>query len=113
LRDPLTTSREEEEDARRLDEGRAVARPSCRRELKLPQARWSDVMLLVKKAHASARLRTRIARSRHSVCIRQARRFAGITGSGRPDRLLTFLITPHDNLALAHVLKSPIDRRHR
>src|SRR5690606_33930689 len=48
LRDPLTTAREEEEDARRLQEGRQVAQAlhQARAERGV---RWSDVMLLVKK----------------------------------------------------------------
>ncbi len=108
LRDPLTTPREEEEDARRLEEGRAVAQAILQARLQLPHARWSDVMLLVKK-------RT------HLRAYERALREAGIPFASDKRgglleslevadliALLTFLITPHDNLALAHVLKSPI-----
>ena len=113
LRDPLTASREEEEDARRLEEGRAVAHAikQALREISTRANRdpsWSDVMLLVKK-------RT------HLGAYENALREAGIPfvsdkRGGLLDSLevadlialLTFLITPGDNLALAHVLKSPI-----
>lgn len=108
LRDPLTMPREEEEDARRLEEGRAVAQAIRQAKEKLPQARWSDVMLLVRK-------RT------HLRAYERALREAGIPFASDKRgglleslevadliALLTFLITPHDNLALAHVLKSPI-----
>ena len=113
LRDPLTTPREEEEDARRFDEGRAMARAIlvARRQLAARNGRmpaWSDVMLLVKK-------RT------HLLAYESALRDAGIPfvsdkRGGLLESLevadlialLTFLITPGDNRALAHVLKSPI-----
>jgi ATP-dependent helicase/nuclease subunit A len=116
LRDPLTTPREEEEDARRLDEGRLVARAiaQARRELALRDGdaeravRWSDVMLLVKKrAYLSA----------YETALREAGiPFVSDKRGGLLDSLevadlialLTFLITPGDNRALAHVLKSPI-----
>ena len=108
LRDPLTTPREEEEDARRLEEGRAVAQAIRQAKEKLTHAQWSDVMLLVRK-------RT------HLRAYERALREAGIPFASDKRgglleslevadliALLTFLITPHDNLALAHVLKSPI-----
>jgi len=108
LRDPLTTPREEEEDARRLEEGRAVAQAILQARTKLKSERWSDVMLLVKK-------RT------HLRAYERALREAGIPFASDKRgglleslevadliALLTFLITPHDNLALAHVLKSSI-----
>jgi len=108
LRDPLTTARQEEEDERRLREGRAVAQAILRARAQLGSAHWSDVMLLVK-------------RRTHLRAYEQALREAGIPFAS--DRrggllaaleiadliaLLTFLITPGDDLALAHVLKSPI-----
>lgn len=108
LRDPLTTPREEEEDARRLEEGRAVALAILQARKELKSERWSDVMLLVKK-------RT------HLRAYERALREAGIPFASDKRgglleslevadliALLNFLITPHDNLALAHVLKSPI-----
>ncbi|HXA47366.1 MAG TPA: UvrD-helicase domain-containing protein, partial [Burkholderiaceae bacterium] len=60
LRDPLTTARLEQEDARRYDEGKVLATAliAARQELSArtgTAARWSDVMLLVKKrAHLRA-----------------------------------------------------------
>lgn len=107
LRDPLTTPREEDDDARRRDEGDAVAKAlwHAKKMLGVP---WSDVMLLVKKrAHLSA--------------YESALRAAGIPfisdkRGGLLESLevldlmalLNFLITPGDNRALAHVLKCPI-----
>lgn len=108
LRDPLTTPREEEEDARRLDEGRAVAQAILQARSEIKSSRWSDVMLLVKK-------RT------HLRAYERALREAGIPFASDKRgglleslevadliALLNFLITPHDDLALAHVLKSPL-----
>jgi ATP-dependent helicase/nuclease subunit A len=112
LRDPLITPREEEEDARRLDEGRTVAQAILRARRELSEqgdaVQWSDVMLLVKK-------RT------HLTAYESALREAGIPfvsdkRGGLLEALeiadlialLTFLITPGDNRALAHVLKCPI-----
>ncbi|MDP3843913.1 MAG: UvrD-helicase domain-containing protein [Oxalobacteraceae bacterium] len=113
IRDPLTTPREEQEDARRRDEGHAVAQAILHAKRTLgaqtdAPVRWSDVMLLVKK-------RT------HLGAYEGALRAAGIPFAS--DRrggllgaleildliaLLNFLITPGDDLALAHVLKSPL-----
>lgn len=116
LRDPLTTPREEEDDARRRDEGRLVAQAilQARRQLRIPgqqgerALKWSDVMLLVKKR-------------RHLISYEAALREAGIPfvsdkRGGLLEALeiadlmalLTFLMTPNDTRALAHVLKSPI-----
>lgn len=113
LRDPLHSPRKEEQDERRVDEGRAVAQAilNAMRELSAHQdgdAKWSDVMLLVKK-------RT------YLVAYESALREAGIPfvsdkrgglleslEVGDLIALLRFLITPGDNQALAHVLKSPI-----
>jgi ATP-dependent helicase/nuclease subunit A len=111
LRNPLTTPREEQEDARRLDEGRTVAQAIVRARNALGSTRavrWSDVMLLVKKRA-------------HLIAYESELREAGIpfVSDKRGGllqsleiadliALLTFLITPADNRALAHVLKSPI-----
>lgn len=107
LRDPLTTAREEEEDARRLQEGRAVAQALLAAKASKGAA-WSDVMLLVRKrTHLQA----------YERALREAGiPFASDKRGGLLDSLevadlialLTFLITPHDDLALAHVLKSPM-----
>src|SRR5690606_378955 len=107
LRDPLTTAREDEEDARRLEEGRQVA-CALHQARAARGVRWADVMLLVKK-------RTHLAA--YESALREAGiPFASDRRGGLLDSLeiadlialLTFLITPHDDLALAHVLKSPI-----
>jgi ATP-dependent helicase/nuclease subunit A len=103
----LQQAREELEDERRLEEGRAVACAllHARRDRAM---RWSDVMLLVKKrSHLSA----------YETALREAGiPFVSDRKGGLLDALevldlvalLTFLITPGDNRALAHVLKSPI-----
>lgn len=113
LRDPLSEAREEQEDARRLDEGRAVASAilQAKRERGARigcDAHWSDVMLLVKKrAHLRA----------YETALREAGiPFVSDKRGGLLESLevydlialLTFLITPGDNRALAHVLKCPI-----
>jgi ATP-dependent helicase/nuclease subunit A len=108
LRDPLMAARGEEEDARRFEEGRAVARALLRARQELGDLPWSETMLLVKK-------RT------HLAAYESALREAGIPfvsdkRGGLLESLevadlialLTFLITPGDNRALAHVLKSPV-----
>jgi ATP-dependent helicase/nuclease subunit A len=115
-RNPLTSARDEEEDARRRDEGRAVALAllRARGDVTINEGRrtrvmaWSDVMLLVKKR-------------KHLPAYEAALRAAGIPfvsdkRGGLLESLeiadlialLTFLTTPGDSLALAHVLKSPI-----
>ncbi|HVK95192.1 MAG TPA: UvrD-helicase domain-containing protein, partial [Noviherbaspirillum sp.] len=113
LRNPLTTPRAEQEDARRIDEGRAVAQAilAGMRALSAQQghpAKWSDVMLLVKKrtyltAYESA------LRSAGIPFVSDKR--GGLLESLEVAdliALLTFLIMPGDNHALAHVLKSPV-----
>ena len=113
MRDPLNDAREEEEDARRLDEGRAVAQAILQAQRERTQkigrvTAWSDIMLLVKKrAHLSA----------YESALREAGiPFVSDKRGGLLESLevldlialLTFLITPGDNRALAHVLKSPL-----
>ncbi len=112
LRNPLITPREEEDDARRRDEGRQVAQAILLARQRIQVGgralKWGDVMLLVKKR-------------RHLIAYESALREAGIPfvsdkRGGLLDSLeiadlialLTFLITPNDTRALAHVLKSPI-----
>ncbi|MQR01876.1 UvrD-helicase domain-containing protein [Glaciimonas soli] len=115
-RNPLTTARDEEEDARRLDEGHAIARAlmEVRRTLRVKDgggtraADWSDIMLLVKKrTHLNA----------YEAALRDAQipfmsdRRGGLLESLEISdliALLTFLIMPDDARALAHILKSPI-----
>lgn len=115
-RNPLLTPKEEEEDARRRLEGDALAKAlqQAYREVKVADGKsgrdmkWSDVMLLVRK-------RT------HLMAYESALRAAGIPfvsdkRGGLLESLeiadlialLTFLMTPNDTRALAHVLKSPI-----
>ncbi|TFV88985.1 ATP-dependent exonuclease, partial [Oxalobacteraceae bacterium OM1] len=107
LRDPLTEAREEQEDARRVLEGQAVAQAILQAR-SARGAAWSDVMLLVKKR-------------KHLAAYESALRAAGIPfisdkRGGLLESLevadlialLGFLITPGDNRALAHVLKSPV-----
>ncbi len=110
LRDPLLTPREAGDDERRLEEGRLVARAlwQAKQVLGGDPVKWSDMLLLVK-------------RRKHLIAYENALREAGIPFVS--DRrggllnslealdliaLLNFLITPGDNLALAHVLKSPL-----
>ncbi|MBI1889820.1 MAG: UvrD-helicase domain-containing protein [Burkholderiales bacterium] len=107
LRNPLSTPLEEQEDRRRLDEGRAVAQALLRARQERGCA-WKQVMLLVKKRQ-------------HMGAYEMAMREAGIPfvsdrRGGLLDALevldlialLTFLTTPGDNRALAHILKSPM-----
>ncbi|MCO4859329.1 UvrD-helicase domain-containing protein [Herbaspirillum sp. WGmk3] len=115
-RNPLTTPRGEEDDARRLLEGQALAQALLKAWREVPvvegrgtrSMRWGDIMLLVRK-------RT------HLAAYESALRAAGIPfisdkRGGLLESLeiadlialLTFLITPNDTRALAHVLKSPI-----
>ncbi|HWU96965.1 MAG TPA: UvrD-helicase domain-containing protein [Oxalicibacterium sp.] len=108
LRDPLTTSREEQEDERRLHEGRAVAQAILRARSTVDDFAWSDVMMLVKK-RTHLRAYERALREAGIPFISDKR--GGLLASleiADLIALLTFLITPNDNLALAHVLKSPI-----
>lgn len=113
LRNPLTEPREEEEDARRRDEGRRAAQAIVAAMLEFGvrhgrEAKWSDVMLLVKKrayltAYESALRDAGIPFvSDKRGGLLESLEVADLTA------LLSFLITPGDNRALAHVLKSPI-----
>ncbi|MEN3363966.1 MAG: ATP-dependent helicase/nuclease subunit, partial [Burkholderiales bacterium] len=113
LRDPLTAPREEEEDARRLDEGRLVAQAilQARHGIALRQGRevpWSDVMLLVKKRAYLTAYETALREA--GIPFVSDKRGGLLESLEVADliALLTFLITPGDNRALAHVLKSPI-----
>ncbi|WP_246541562.1 UvrD-helicase domain-containing protein [Collimonas antrihumi] len=116
LRNPLTTAREESEDARRRDEGRQLAQAlwRARQELTVRQEqggraiRWSDVMLLVKKrSHLGA---YESALREAGIPFMSDKRGGLLESLEISDliALLTFLITPDDARALGHVLKSPI-----
>ncbi|WP_394780634.1 UvrD-helicase domain-containing protein [Undibacterium sp.] len=113
LRNPLTTPLEEAEDARRLDEGRQVARALLQArqaavESTGVQLPWSEVMLLVRRrTHLSAYER---ALREAGIPFVSSRRGGLLEALEVADliALLTFLITPGDNRALAHVLKSPV-----
>lgn len=113
LRDPLQTGRTEQEDARRQDEGQMVAQAILRARTALTDAEgnmpaWKDVMVLVKKrAHLAA----------YEGALRSAgipfvsdKRGGLLTALEVADltALLRFLMTPADNTALAHALKSPV-----
>ena len=113
LRDPLSTARDEDEDARRVNEGRAVARAlrSALRELEVRHqrpAQWSDVMLLVKKRTYLAAYESALREA--GIPFVSDKRGGLLESLEVADliALLSFLITPADNRALAHVLKSPI-----
>jgi ATP-dependent helicase/nuclease subunit A len=113
LRDPLTSAREEEEDARRVDEGRAVAQAMLRAMHELSErqgqaAKWSDVMLLVKKRSYLGAYESALREA--GIPFISDKRGGLLESLEVADliALLGFLITPGDNRALAHVLKSPI-----
>ncbi|MFZ6779973.1 UvrD-helicase domain-containing protein [Undibacterium sp. Ji83W] len=110
LRNPLTTPLEEAENQQRYEEGRQVAQAllGIRAGQGADSFHWSDVMLLVKRrTHLSA----------YEKALREAGiPFVSSRRGGLLDALevldlialLNFLMTPGDNRALAHVLKSPI-----
>ncbi|GAC1547917.1 MAG: double-strand break repair helicase AddA [Collimonas sp.] len=116
LRNPLTSAREESEDARRRDEGRQLAQAlwRARQELTVRQEQggraiqWSDVMLLVKKrSHLGA---YESALREAGIPFMSDKRGGLLESLEISDliALLTFLITPDEARALGHVLKSPI-----
>ncbi len=110
LRNPLTTPLEEAEDARRLDEGRQVAKALLQARQSMPGVHlpWSEMMLLVRRrTHLSAYER---ALREAGIPFVSSRRGGLLEALEVADliALLSFLITPGDNRALAHVLKSPI-----
>lgn len=110
LRDPLAMAAEEVEDARRLEEGRQIARAlqQARQNQGEQELKWSDVMLLVRRrTHLSAYEK---ALREASIPFVSSRRGGLLDALEVADliALLTFLITPGDDRSLAHVLKSPI-----
>ena len=112
IRDPFTTPVTEVEDLRRLQEGRQIAQAllalRARAEAAGQPLPWSDTMMLVRRrTHLSA----------YETALREAGiPFVSSRRGGLLDALevsdiialLQFLITPSDNQALAHILKSPI-----
>lgn len=112
IRDPFTTPATEVEDLRRLQEGRQIAQAllvlRARAEAAGQPLPWSDTMMLVRRrTHLSA----------YETALREAGiPFVSSRRGGLLDALevsdiialLQFLITPSDNQALAHILKSPI-----
>lgn len=110
LRNSLTTPLVESENLQRYEEGRQVAQAllHIRNEQGADHFRWDEVMLLVKRrTHLSA----------YEKALREAGiPFVSSRRGGLLDALevldlialLNFLMTPGDNRALAHVLKSPI-----
>jgi len=110
LRNSLTTPLEEAENQQRYEEGKQVAQAllGIRAVQGAASFHWSDVMLLVKRrTHLSA----------YEKALREAGiPFVSSRRGGLLDALevldlialLNFLMTPGDNRALAHVLKSPI-----
>ncbi|MFZ6658341.1 UvrD-helicase domain-containing protein [Undibacterium sp. TJN19] len=110
LRNSLTTPLEEMENQQRYEEGRQLAQAllALREQQGADDFRWSEVMLLVKRrTHLSA----------YEKALREAGiPFVSSRRGGLLDALevldlialLNFLMTPGDNRALAHVLKSPI-----
>jgi ATP-dependent helicase/nuclease subunit A len=108
LRNPFTTPREEEDNQRRLEEGRRVASAILHLHAQRGKGGWHDFMLLVRARN-------------HLPAYERALREAGIPFVS--DRkggllnaievqdlvaLLAFLVTPADSRSLAHVFKSPI-----
>ena len=112
LRNPLTTPMQETDDLRRLEEGRMVVNAlnaarhlAAENDNPLP---WSEVMLLVRRrTHLSA---YEAAFREAGIPFISSRRGGLLASLEVADliALLRFLITPGDNQALAHVLKSPI-----
>ena len=113
LRDPLSTPDQEEEDLRRYQEGQQVAH--CLLQLRHRASQdsgealpWSEVMLLVRRrSHLSSYER---ALREAGIPFVSNRRGGLLQTLEISDfiALLNFLITPGDNRALAHVLKSPM-----
>lgn len=107
LRDPLTTPQIEEEDARRSAEAQAVAQALWQLRAQQPFA-WREVMLLVKKRSHLLAYETALRAA--NIPFISDKRGGLLQALEIYDliALMTFLITPLDNKALAHILKSPI-----
>ncbi|WP_323744975.1 UvrD-helicase domain-containing protein [Noviherbaspirillum malthae] len=113
LHDPLTDERQEDEDTRRLNEGRAVASAICAAMQDMARrtgrpARWSDVMVLVRKrTHLNAYENAFRMAGVPFVSEQQGGLLASLEAADLM-ALLDFLVMPADSLALAQVLKTPI-----
>jgi len=112
IRNPLVTPAEEIEDSRRLQEGRMVAQAlltlRSQADLRGEPLAWSDVMMLVRRrTHLSA---YETALREAGIPFISSRRGGLLNALEVTDviALLKFLITPGDNQALAHILKSPV-----
>jgi ATP-dependent helicase/nuclease subunit A len=107
IRDPLTTPRDDREDVRRYNEGVIVSRALMKAKEEFG-AKWSDVMLLVKKRkHLGA---YESALRQFGIPFVSDRRGGLLESLEVSDMiaLMRFLVTPRDDLSLAQVLKSPI-----
>lgn len=112
IRNPFTTPMQETEDLRRLEEGRMIVNAlraarnlAAKKGNPLP---WSEVMLLVRRrTHLSA---YEMALREAGIPFISGQRGGLLEALEVADviALLRFLITPGDNQALAHVLKSPV-----
>lgn len=112
MRFPLVTALVEDEDERRLEEGRqlSLVLHHLKHHLSVDQRamQWRDVMVLVRKrTHLSA---YETAFREANIPFLSDRRGGLLNALEIADliALLSFCVTPHDNRALAHVLKSPI-----
>jgi ATP-dependent helicase/nuclease subunit A len=112
LRDVLTEPRAERDDDLRYREGVAIAREIAHWRARLQvdgrPARWGDVLLLVRRrTHL-----TEVERALRDAGIPYiSDRRGGLLGTLEAadlKALLTALVTPGDNLALAHALRSPV-----
>lgn len=112
IRNPFTSPMQETEDLRRLEEGRMIVNAlrvarnlAAKNGNPLP---WSEVMLLVRRrTHLSA---YEMALREAGIPFVSGRRGGLLDALEVADviALLRFLMTPGDNQALAHVLKSPV-----
>lgn len=113
LPDPLADERQEDEDLRRLDEGRAVAaaiRAALQDMAKRNghPVRWSDALVLVRRrTHLGALENAFRMAGVPFVSDRRGGLLASVEASDLI-ALLGFLAMPADSRALAHALKSPI-----
>lgn len=115
MRNSLITPAYDEEDIRRYDEGCRVAQAICYAKNKIDsdskkeeKLRWSDVILLVR---SRTNLRAyEMALRQYNIPFVSDKRGGLLESLEIIDliALLKFLITPHDNLLCAHILKSPM-----
>ncbi len=112
IRNPLDTPADEAEDSQRLQEGRLIAQSLLGAREQAAQLGqpllWSEVMMLVRRRTHLAAYETALREA--GIPFISSRRGGLLNALEVSDvmALLTFLITPGDNQALAQVLKSPI-----